>query len=116
MIIRRTKGGIFLFLLQAATSYGELFNSNDRCGAQAKGGVGKWPSNYEMNINNYEVDQSDGMEAAVLRLGGFFWCDFDDACYTAGYPLLLLLTTLPSLQGAATTAATITTTWPTPAT
>ena len=78
MIIRRTKGGIFLFLLQAATSYGELFNSNDRCGAQAKGGVGKWPSNYEMNINNYEVDQSDGMEAAVLRLGGF-WCDFGDA-------------------------------------
>jgi len=71
MITRLAWGGLIPILLHAAAA--QQWTSG-KCGESAKGGFGKYPIEYYSKIDTFDVDQTQGFEAAFLSCS-FLCCN-----------------------------------------
>jgi len=92
MITNLARGGLISILLHTASA------GYDRCGATAKGGVGKWPTTFNRNLNTFRVDQSNGMEEAVLKCSYECCNNYDSINYPCDLAFLDFLPTENSLS------------------
>jgi len=74
-------GGLISILLHAALSHAALDADNDKCGANVKGGMGMIPISRGARLQTYFVDETEGIEKAILECSALCCEQYDRDSY-----------------------------------